>query len=1161
MRTRYHAITLLALAATVAAQRPDGADVRPTATDPRVMLDYAAFDPTVSVPSVPNRLAADADINLHIVQFHSTPTDADRDAVRRAGGVIKGYLPHDCHIVYLRGGGAALYAVEGVRWVGPYEPTYRLEPQLRKELATGQPPTRRYNLVMADKRADKRALAAKIAAIGGEVVNRHDGGLLFTAALTGEQLALAARLDEVLWIDRCTPTGLDMDKARVQGGADHVEAVAGYTGQGVVGHVYEGVEGTHPDFTTPMVQVGPVGCSGDDRHGHCTAGIVFGNGASAAQARGMAPDAVGFFTNYLDSANTTCATSTSRNTILSNAIANNGVMFTTASWGNTQTTNYTSVSADADDIVFDTRIPWTQSQSNLGSQLSRPQAWAKNVISVGGVFHSDNSDPSDDSWAWPGPGPLPFSNVASIGPAQDGRNKPDLVAYYDSVMTSDLSGAAGYNILTGTLGNFTAAFGGTSAATPIVAGHNALAIQMYTDHIFDNVPVVAGGSRFQNRPMAQTLKALQIACADMYTPTFSNNRREHVGWGFPSVRTMYDNRDKISIVPEDVPISQGQTRVFRYDVAPGESILKCVMTYLDPAGNPAAAFDRVNDLTMTVIAPSGATYLGNFGLDGFLQTNQSVDNAFANPDTRDTVECVVRNNPEPGLWSVVITAPTLTTDAHVATTATDATFALVVNGARRAYGSGCARFVPNASPTAGVGNYFPWGGYTPSALTTTFASNNGGGTGGTVYFDVTVTEPTWLHGISLNSGATLGQDLFCDLYWTGPGGTHVGVEQDATAWTPVSAGRGVAAGVNNPSSIDLAQPVMLQAGTYGFAVHANNFAHRYTTGANTVSTNSGAVTVDAGAASNGLFGGGLFQPRTANVELRFRKDSALAQNMRYQTVLRSDELGGPGTVTGLAFAGQSDGRHFSDRVKVRLAHRPAGWTLANVFDQNISGGTTCLDTNQHWFDYRDGEWTNLGLQSSFVYDGVSDVVVEIETRGNVQTTYGTGAGPFEMDVTRERVAASFTGAPPSTGSLIVFGALRMRVEFGCANANEHGAGCGTLAMRHAGSSAFGQSFDFIVDGAPANDLAFLRLGEDVGAPFPLSLTFVGHTNCTLYGAELVTLPVGTDAAGTANLSLNVPYNAALRGFRLYGQWLSVDYSEPGNYTFSGMTRMIVGGNI
>ena len=86
MRTRYHAITLLALAATVAAQRPDGADVRPTATDPRVMLDYAAFDPTVSVPSVPNRLAADADINLHIVQFHSTPTDADRDAVRRAGG-------------------------------------------------------------------------------------------------------------------------------------------------------------------------------------------------------------------------------------------------------------------------------------------------------------------------------------------------------------------------------------------------------------------------------------------------------------------------------------------------------------------------------------------------------------------------------------------------------------------------------------------------------------------------------------------------------------------------------------------------------------------------------------------------------------------------------------------------------------------------------------------------------------------------------------------------------------------------------------------------------------------------------------------------------------------------------------------------------------------
>ena len=69
---------------------------------------------------------------------------------------------------------------------------------------------------------------------------------------------------------------------------------------------------------------------------------------------------------------------------------------------------YTSDSADAD---------------------ARPQAWAKNVISVGGVQHFNNSVSTDDSW---------LAGNGSIGPAQDGRNKPDLCAYYDSVWTSDL---------------------------------------------------------------------------------------------------------------------------------------------------------------------------------------------------------------------------------------------------------------------------------------------------------------------------------------------------------------------------------------------------------------------------------------------------------------------------------------------------------------------------------------------------------------------------------------------------------------------------------------------------------------------------------------------------------------------------------------------------
>src|SRR5690606_36408561 len=214
---------------------------------------------------------------------------------------------------------------------------------------------------------------------------------------------------------------------------------------------------------------------------HCTAGIIFGNGSSHPNARGMAPDARPFYTRY------GCVNpGVSRWQVVQELVTNRDVMFTTASWGDARTTQYTSISADADSIVFDHDIPWTQSQSNAGNQMSRPQAWAKNIFSIGGVAHRDNADRKDDSWAGGG---------GSTGPAADGRIKPDLCAYYDSIWTSDLSGSSGYSS-----GDSYSGFGGTSGATPIVAGHNALAIQMFTDFIFNNSPCVPNGTRFQNRP-------------------------------------------------------------------------------------------------------------------------------------------------------------------------------------------------------------------------------------------------------------------------------------------------------------------------------------------------------------------------------------------------------------------------------------------------------------------------------------------------------------------------------------------------------------------------------------------------------------------------------------------------------------------------------------
>ncbi|MCK5940668.1 MAG: hypothetical protein KAI24_01765, partial [Planctomycetes bacterium] len=219
----------------------------------------------------------------------------------------------------------------------------------------------------------------------------------------------------------------------------------------------------------------------------------------------------------------------------------------------------------------------------------------------------------------------------------------------------------------------------------IVAGHNALLVQMYTDGLFGNPPRVVGGSRFQNRPYAQTLKALQIVGARPYAfnASSTDNRREHQGWGFPSLQDLYDNRAAAYVVPEDDVLTQGQTAVHTIAVGSGTPQLKVCMTFLEPAGNPSATQAIVNNLNLRVTSPSGTVYWGNNGLNS---GNTSTAGGSANGI--DSVECVFVDSPAAGNWTVEVIAQAIVTDAHVATGATDASYALAVIGGPGTPGGG-----------------------------------------------------------------------------------------------------------------------------------------------------------------------------------------------------------------------------------------------------------------------------------------------------------------------------------------------------------------------------------------------------------------------------------------------------------------------------------------
>ena len=188
--------------------------------------------------------------------------------------------------------------------------------------------------------------------------------------------------------------------------------------------------------------------------------------------------------------------------------------------------------------------------------------------------------------------------------------------------------------------------GGTSGATPIVAGHNVIAIEMFTDEIlpgvgqFGNPLRVPGGSSHENRPHFPTLKALQVVNASQYAfnSTSSDNRREHQGWGFPNLRTMWDNRNKTFIVDETDVITQGVSRQWAIAVVAGEPSLKVCLNWSDPAANPSASQHLVNNLSLKVTAPNGTVYWGNNNLE-----NGVWSAAGGSEDMINSIECVFVN--------------------------------------------------------------------------------------------------------------------------------------------------------------------------------------------------------------------------------------------------------------------------------------------------------------------------------------------------------------------------------------------------------------------------------------------------------------------------------------------------------------------------------------
>jgi hypothetical protein len=639
----------------------DGRVFQPArATSYDLLLRAGRFDPLANAPpAVPSHLEAGSGTRLWVVQYWTQALEPYHEALRVRGAELRLFLPWHANVVAMDAAAAADVAtLPFVRWVGSFQPAWRLE----EELLAGQRsaaldgPERQVHLLTLRRGEDgHRPVLDRIRLLGGRIDSDSPETHLVGATLRPWQIADLARSDDVQWIDRAGPPGQDLDLARSFHGTNYLETATGYTGQGVRVEVMDGgCDLTHPDLQNRLVHT----TSPTDAHGTCTSGIVLGTGGGNAAARGIMPAAFLVIGNYNGFAGGSRYNHTAE---LQNPALPYQTVLQSNSWGNPQVTSYNSISQNMDLILFDhQRISICQSQSNLGNQSSRPEAWAKNVISVGGIRHFNTLSKSDDSW----------SGGASIGPAADGRIKPDVASFYDAILCTDVVGAGGY-----ASGNYYSSFGGTSGATPIVAGHLGLLYQMWSDRVFGNA--APGATVFENRPYNTTAKALLINTATQWTfsGTAHDLTRTHQGWGHPDLRTAYDLRNALYIVDESDVLAPFGTTTHTLSVAPGTPALKATMVYRDRPGTTSSTLHRINNLDLKLTAPSATVWWGNQGLGAGLWSTPG-----GGPNNVDTVENVFVQNPEPGTWLVQVIAAEVNQDAHVETPALDADYALVVSG-------------------------------------------------------------------------------------------------------------------------------------------------------------------------------------------------------------------------------------------------------------------------------------------------------------------------------------------------------------------------------------------------------------------------------------------------------------------------------------------------
>ncbi|MCC7144647.1 MAG: S8 family serine peptidase [Candidatus Eisenbacteria bacterium] len=633
-----------------------------------VHLRGAVFDPLVSIPSVAPELALGArpaTLTPYIVQFIGPVGQEESETLTALGGLAVAYLPENAYLVRLRADQVdAVRALAGVRWVGAFEPAWRLSPEIGSQIF--QSPARRearHLTLRVRVFEDERGAANRFSALGATVLETIDDGAQKLVLLEAERglLPQLAQDEETWWIEE-QPEFIawnNTTKWVVQSNTTGLTPIwdQGLHGEGQIVTVMDsGLDWNSCFFRDPAVaNPGPThrkvvsysnlggnthdGCG--TGHGTHVCGTVAGdqsyinpgntNHAGMAHAAKLALQDVGD-DGFLDcllgllSVPGTLTAAYNESYTLGSRIHTN-------SWGST-TNGYDTYCVNIDQFMWshpEFLILFANGNSGPGGSSVGSPATAKNCVSVGSTDQAPNQN-----------------NVASYssrGPASDQRLKPTVTAPggQDPRFITSADNNSG-NPPSPTCNTQGSPFQGTSMATPAVAGMAALVRQYFLDGFY---PLGSTGGSDPVSPSGALVKAVLVNSGrDMGTSDQPNNNE---GWGRILLDDgLYFEGDARELrIEQGDPLATGGAASFVYNVDTSDEPLEITLVWTDYPAASGAGIALVNDLDLVVTAPGGAQYKGNVYTGGQSTTGGTADR-------RNVEESVRLNNPPVGDYTISI---------------------------------------------------------------------------------------------------------------------------------------------------------------------------------------------------------------------------------------------------------------------------------------------------------------------------------------------------------------------------------------------------------------------------------------------------------------------------------------------------------------------------